>query len=394
MRSESTPVVVRRDIPPAWRDGYELHCAALRLGLDVTLYPRQVLQVTQPAGGPDRWFVHGVPESSTLAAVTYAQDKRMRRQLLVQAGLPVPDGVTFAIGREIGEAKRFARNVGYPVVVKPASGDNMSEVFTGVRNEKELATTIDYFRTPELGRPAFSRTAYALTLLLEPDEEDGRTITPAGYQLLVEKQVTGVPLRILVVGDRVVSAVAGPGEGRGSADRSYGEVRDEIHPDFRDLALTAVRAIPGLTTAALDLIVTDHRSPRGQQDAWIVDFSERPLLAQQAMVSDALSAELATALLRHAAPVLDDVIPRDLVSIDFRVEGATSATAVAAALGDAARDAGVTSDVTVEDDVEGSVVGVVDGPADWTAWVFESLLAGTLAEQRAMLVTERHRHGG
>jgi ABC-type transport system substrate-binding protein len=49
------------------------------------------------------------------------------------AGLPVPKGATFSVGRGVRDAKNFAERIGYPVVVKPAMGDNAIETFRMLR---------------------------------------------------------------------------------------------------------------------------------------------------------------------------------------------------------------------------------------------------------------------
>src|SRR5690625_651478 len=109
------------------RDGVIVHSAALAAGLNTRLLSRQVLQVQTPEGETTA-FTHGVPQSSTLAAVTYSQDLRMRRGLLGHAGIPQPRGATVAIGRERNAALRYAEEIGYPVVIKPALGDSTIDV--------------------------------------------------------------------------------------------------------------------------------------------------------------------------------------------------------------------------------------------------------------------------
>jgi hypothetical protein len=379
-------------IPDDLRDGYEIHRAALSYGMDVSLYPRQVLLAGYRDSDVRLAFVHGIPQTSNLAAVTYAQDKRMRRELLARAGLPVPEGATFAIGRQRDGARRFARAIGYPVVVKPAVGENMREVFAGLWNERELDAAIDYFRTPEADRPGFTRAAYSLTLLLEPDEEDGRTVTPAGYQFLLERHVSGRPLRLLVIGDRVVSGVYLPGDSATAQDGTGGDVCDEVHPTVAALAVRAARAVPGLAAAAVDLVLADHRRAVRDQPLWIVDFSERPSLAAQASVSGHRSAELGDTLLSEHAADSEITLgpPRDEIRIGFRADGATDPAAVVTAITNAADELGLTNQVRVTDRVEGTASGTFEGPPAYIALIFELLTSGRLHGQRAMLIEEDH----
>lgn len=387
MTVEAADTETHDGVPARLRDGYEVHRAGLRHGMDVLLLPRQVLTLRRD-GGDELGFVHGVPQPSTLAAVTYAQDKRMRRELLAAAGVPVPPGASFAIGREVERARRFAAEIGYPVVVKPAVGDNMSEVAAGLADDDALDRAIEYLRTPELERPLFGRSAYALTLLLEADEEDGRAVAPAGYQFFLEKHVSGECLRLVVHEGSVVSAVLWPGGGAPPAD-----VTGQMHESVAALATRAVAALPGLTVAAVDLVLDDHRRPVDAQQVAVVEFSERPWLAAQAGLDDTLSRGVGEALLRRYAEQAGVALgpAADNVSVSFEVEGATSPPDVATAMRSTLGEYRLSGEVEVADQVGGTVHGTLDGQPDGVAAMFEHLLDGRLRNQRAMLVAAEHR---
>lgn len=376
----------RSDRELALRDGYEVHRAALRYGLDTLLYPRQVLVARAP--GHELTFVHGIPQTSSLSGVTYAQDKDARRHLLERAGLPIPAGATFAIGRDRELARAFTRTVGFPVVVKPAIGENMRETFAGINGEREFERAIDYFLTPEEARPAFNRSAYGLTLLSEPVEEDGQIVSPASYRFLVERHVRGEYVRIVVLGDRVVSALSSPSGSDGLVSGHGKDVTSEVHQSILDLAIKGAHAVPGLAVAALDLVVGDYRCPAGDQDTWIVDLSERPWLAAHSSISEGLSQSIGDAILRHAASeaglALDE--PRQDVALDFRIEGASSMDRVTSALETTMRDLALDGRIEASDWIEGTASGTVEGSAEGIAWLFEYLLAGQLDGERAMLI--------
>lgn len=379
-------------IPATLRDGYELHLAALRHGLDVALYPRQVL-IASGGGGPELAFVHGVPQTSTLAAVTYAQDKAMRRELLARAGLPIPEGATFAIGRDRALAGEFAARIGYPVVVKPAVGDSLTEVFAGIRDQRQLDAAIDYLRTPEAERPAFTRAAYGLTLLLEPDEEDGRQVSPASYRFLLERHVPGRYIRCLVLGGELVSVLRLDGLTSDRREAAGEDLTGQVDEGLRELAIRAVRTIPGLALAAVDLVVVDGGPAPAGQPVSIVELSERPWLATQARIDEALGHRIGEAILRHHATELGLTLPppREQVRVEFQAEGAADAGALATAIAGAAAGCGLAADVQVADQVEGILEGTLSGAPAPITLIFESLLSGGFHGQRAMLVEAHQR---
>jgi D-alanine-D-alanine ligase-like ATP-grasp enzyme len=377
------------DLGAALHDGYEIHAAALRRGLDVMLYPRQVLTAGSRPQDGELSFVHGIPGSSTQSGVTYAQDKQMRRELQAAAGLPVPAGAGFAIGRELYEAKRFAARIGYPVVVKPRLGDNMVEVLPGLRNEHELTAAIDYLRTAPVRRPHFTRASYAITLLSEPIEEAGQTFVPAGYRFLVERHISGHYLRFLVLHDRVVSAVHAPA-GLGYSNRIC-DVTNQTHPTVSQLAVDAARAVPGLALAAVDIVLADHRKPVTEQRPVIVEFSERPWLEMQRRVSVALSRHLADTILSEYAAGMGVALgpPRIGADVRFRIHGAADATGAATAIAAAADRCLLIARIERADRVAGAVSGTLAGSVDDVACIFELLVAGRLDGQRAMFVSEQ-----
>ena len=379
-----------RDVGPDLHDGYEIHRAALCRGLNVVLYPRQVLTAHARTGGGELSFAHGIPGTSTQSGVTFAQDRQMRREVQASAGLPVPEGAAFAIGREVVNAKRFAAHIGYPVVVKPRVGDNMVEVLPGLRNERELTAAIRYLRTAPLRRPHFTRASYAITLLNEPVEENGQTFVPAGYRFLVERHISGRYLRFLVMDGRVLSVVHAP-DGLRRSDRLHRDVTRQTHPSLVRLAVEAARAVPGLTVAAVDIVVADHREPAPEQSPVIVEFSERPWLEMQQRISRDLSHQIAdTILAEYAAGTAVPLgPPRIGGTVAFRVQGATDAVGAATAIAAAADQWLLTVRISHVDRVEGALGGTLAGSLADAARVLELLVAGRLDGQRAMLVSEQ-----
>lgn len=379
-------------IPTELRDGFEVHAAALRHGLDVALYPRQVLIARDPNSGKELSFVHGVPETAQLGPVTYAQDKRMRRALMESAGLPIPRGVTFSVGRGLDAAKAFAQRIGYPVVIKPAIGDNAIEVFAGISNEDEFDAAIDKLRVAPSERETFTRAAYGLTELREPGEEDGRLVVPPGYRFLVEEHVHGTYLRMLVIGNAVHSAVltdGSPGLGTITPGR---EVLDEVHPSLLQLAVGALSTVPGLPVAAVDLVVEDHQRACDEQGAWIVEFSERPGLAVQAASSEVQAANLGSELLRAHAEYADipvDGAYRQEVTILWRAEAIPNPSSALDTINEYINATELSAELDISDSIEGSVGGKIHGQSHDIALLSEQLIHGALRGHRAMFIRAR-----
>ncbi|WP_022919010.1 hypothetical protein [Ruania albidiflava] len=371
-------------------DGVLALRALLRAGLDVEVYPRQV--VYAPArNGVDLSFVHGIPGSSGLGPVTYAQDKRMQRGLLERHGVPVPRSATFTMGRGISGAKRFARKVGYPVLVKPAVGDNGIETFRNIRSSGGIDAALDYLRTPPSERPGFSRAAYGLTELREPGEENGRIVVPPGYMFMVEKQLEGTYLRVLVSDGEVRSIIQCEGVPTDESFIGGTEILGQTHPSLNELALRAVAALPGLSLAAIDFVVENPVRPVDEQDLGVVELSERPALWVQARVDPTWAEQLAEDLVRRYATAEGHSLPepRPSVSVTLEAHALPDATEGGQAIVEAATARGLQAEVTDVDQTAGTVYAKLSGDAGIVAHLVNEMLNGSIDEQRVMLAVVR-----
>jgi hypothetical protein len=143
----------------------------------------------------------------------------------------------------------------------------------------------------------------------------------------------------------------------------------------------------------VDLVLDDPRRPVAEQPHWIVELTERPWLATQASVSEALSRKLGEAVLRHLAAERSVPIPapRERVELDFLAQSSADPGGLSAVIVERIRGAGLDGHVEITDPVEGTVGGTVTGPVGPIAWLFESLVAADHGAERAMLVDARQR---
>lgn len=238
--------------------------------------------------------------------VEIASDKQLTKELLARVGVPVPEGMVVSSADAAWDA---AREIGLPVVVKPADGNQGRAVSVDLSTEEQV------------------REAYRLAA-----EE--------AAQVLVEQFVEGEDYRLLVVnGELVAAAHRRPaqvvadglrtvrelveaanvdplrGSGHGSAltrirmdgsaelvlskqnltwdsipptgkvvllrecsNLSTGgtatDVTDEVHPDTACLAVLAAQAV-GLDVAGIDVVCRSIRRPLSKQGA-VVEVNAAP----------------------------------------------------------------------------------------------------------------------
>ncbi|MDZ5077001.1 enolase C-terminal domain-like protein [Nesterenkonia sp. HG001] len=292
---------------PNGSKGHLLEREALALGLQTTRFSKGAFSATDGTHPPVafKWSRNPLSSAVSLALCTHKEATRLQLQ---RAGIPVPQGRTFAQG-DFATARAFAERIGYPVVVKPAMGVRGIGVVAGIQDGDQLDSAFRLMSGSKLGTQDF----------------------------IVEKHVNGQDYRIVVVGDRVVAAILRePASVMGDGRRTVAElmidknvarrrnphlwarpakydeaaryelekaglsldsvpspgqrvqlantcslsqggdsidVLDELHPSIQEACVKTVQAIPGLVYCGVDFLLEDHRRPLDEQDAGICELN-------------------------------------------------------------------------------------------------------------------------
>jgi len=281
-----------RNHPKDATKGHLVEREALAYGLAVLRLPNGSFIATDRAGTRLNFKWSRSPASSGVS-LALCNHKEATRARLARCGLPVASGRIFS-SDDGDRIAAHAERIGYPVVCKPAAGVRGIGVITNIRNRAELDRALQLYGKSPLGSD----------------------------DLLLETHVPGDDYRIVVVGDKVVSAVCRrtasivgtgdhnvadlilhknrlrahnphlrlrliqfddaaryqldsvdltlasvPEKGQwvylaNSNNISRGgdsiEVLDDLHPSIERVAVRAAQAIPGLGFCGLDLILQDH----------------------------------------------------------------------------------------------------------------------------------------
>ena len=253
-------------------------------------------------------FQHLLQSSTTPhtshAATSFSSDKRLTSQRLSELRLPVPRNARVAT---LDEAIAAAERLGYPVVIKPTRGSQGEGITAGVRDRAGLieawrraravmadvivekflegqdfrllviggefvaavtrlppSITGDGRRTidqliDELNRDPF-RDGFRLKWI-EKDEDLIQHLMSLGY----------APTSVLETGKTAaLRTVANVSQGGFAAD-----VTDAVHPDNREMAVRAARALD-LDVAGIDFITTDISQSFKESGGGIIEVNARP----------------------------------------------------------------------------------------------------------------------
>lgn len=214
-------------------------------------------------GQRQRWVRGTLLDSQSNASVHITLRKDLTSRLLSRAGFPVPE---FQVAHSREQAEAAARQLGFPLVVKPVSSSRAENVHLWLSSEADV----------------------------------GAAYTACGEQgtvVMVERQAEGTPYRISVLGGRALAAArhALPyviGDGRATVDELI-EARDAqarlpvpdkyarytlFNREFYGAQLARCLEAQGLTTASIleagrELVLGDV--PQRRNGGWPVDVTDR-----------------------------------------------------------------------------------------------------------------------
>jgi cyanophycin synthetase len=277
---------------------------------------------------------------TSFVATELASDKNMTKKLLDESGVPVPRGV---VVREVEDAVRSAKRLGYPLVVKPLDGNHGRGVSIGITGEDQLRFAFTEAQAQAKGRDVIIEQFYP--------GNDHRILVVNGKMVAVAEripaQVVGdgvstirqlvaevntdprrgnghenVMTRIKIDGiveeflsrsaftpdsipeaEQVVPlrATANLSTGGSAVDRT-----NEIHPDNADIARRAALVI-GLDVCGVDFVCPDISRSVRETGGGVIEVNAAPGLRMHIEPSEGAPRDV-------AKPIIEMLFPRGRTS--------------------------------------------------------------------------------
>jgi cyanophycin synthetase len=246
-------------------------------------------------------------EGTSSIAVDIACNKALTKEILKEAVIPVPEG---RVCMSVDEVLLSARELGYPVVIKPKSGNKGKFVYIGIRNDEELleayvkAATIDGevvvekiiggrdYRLLVVNRKLVAaaermpahvvgdgvHTIRELIDEVNRDERRGedheKPLTRIQTDEETERILKGKELNFSSVVEKNQRVILRETANLSTGGEAY-DCTDIVHPKNREIAELAARAV-GLDIAGIDMVIPDIREPIHEGFGAVVEVNAAP----------------------------------------------------------------------------------------------------------------------
>jgi cyanophycin synthetase len=306
--------------------------AARRRGLPV----RRVgeLSLLRLGQGVHRRLVWAALTDRTSAvAVDIAADKLLTKELLAEAGIPVPAGRAAGTAAEAAQALAA---VGAPAVIKPRAGNHGAHVTVGVSGAAQAA---EAYQQAATGAPGVIVEAYVPGTDYRVLVVDGHLIAAARLRpaavtgdgrsdiaVLVRQanadprrgEGHARPLTRIALDDHALTHLAAQGLHPGSvpaagqvvtlrrnANLSTGgtsaDVTDEVHPSVAEMCCRAA-ATAGLDVCGIDLRLEDIAAPLAGQAGAVIELNACPGLRMHLEPAEGMPRDVAGAIIDRLYP--------------------------------------------------------------------------------------------
>lgn len=246
-------------------------------------------------------------DSTSALGVEIADDKKRTKELLSRMGIPVPEGYTADTFPGVLEA---AEKIGYPVTLKPISGNHGRGITTNISTPADLKTSFlcakkisqlllvekfligaDYrilvidgkFTAAARRDPAFvvgdgTSTIRHLIDEINRDPKRGfgheKTLTRIKIDYMTERLLNQKKLTFQSIIPKDEKLYI-----KTTANLSAGgiaiDVTDEVHPMTKTMS-ERISQIIGLNVIGIDLITTDHRVPLSNSNGGVIEVNAAP----------------------------------------------------------------------------------------------------------------------
>lgn len=328
---------------------------AWRRGLSIALLDGYPYRFEISDGETTVAFDRALPEETTNEAFMLAKDKYETLNRLKKSGVPTPNARLIRVEEVTpNDIRALAQEIGYPVVLKPASASKGRGVFTNIGDSSELLRYYSYLvneaKDKELilesffegedyrvqvvgGRVAGATWRRAARIVGDGKQTVRELIADKNRERRGNPALSKDPLKIDLEVDNYLSKqgytyssvppVGAEVRLRGKANISTGgdlvDVTSWLPSDVCDAAIRSVAAIPGLVSAGVDVLIGDG-SVEDAEPHVVIELNPRAHMGGHMFPSEGAGYNTAGVFVDHYFPASAERHVTDARRLSLRID--------------------------------------------------------------------------
>lgn len=282
--------------------------AAIDKGLEVNVISPKLFTVT--GDEKSEMFVSNMASSISHVDKKITSDKALTKKFMQRVGVKSPEGIVFDVKKGRDDAVAFMERYDKgPLVLKPLDGNMGINVFLDITDSDDMLRKCDiiskrfksaileeqmqgtecrYFVVGDQVKGVMLRKpASVLGNGKETIKELVESKNSGRKDRLGLKQIKIDDETLSLLGEQGVSVDTVPKTGqhiqlKRVSNLSQGgdsvDITDDVHQEIKDIAVTAMKSMPTLSYAGIDVIADDHFSPASDQNVYVLEVNWQPMM--------------------------------------------------------------------------------------------------------------------
>ncbi len=305
------------------------------------------VQYSLSDGKKEHWFTVARGDKVTTEAIKICMEKPKTYEYLRKNNIPIPEGRSFNSEISDNEIIEYAEKLGYPLVLKPTNAGAGRGVFTDIRTTEEFKHALNHVRN-KLGfgdvivEKFIKGEDYRVYVLedrvLGIYRREAANVIGNGKdnirKLIKKKNI--IRRKNPFIRDRTIKVdqslkkfleeqgkslkyVPKNGEkvylraqGKNLKERDPVDITDEVPNHIKDIAVRAMKSIPGLTHCDVDMLVNEDT-----WEAYVNEVNSRPQISNHLFPLEGVARDIPKEIIDYYFPETKDTPKNNMYFFDF-----------------------------------------------------------------------------
>lgn len=305
------------------------------------------IRFTLSNGEKEHYFTVARGDKVEKSAINICMNKPLAYKHLAKSNVPIPEGSNF--GKDVNDEDiiRYAKKIGFPLVIKPTDGSSGRGVITDIKNIDDFKSALTYvrddlnfkkviverffvgedYRIYVIGNKVIgAHKRVSANVIGDGEHTIKELINIKNEQRKKNPFIENRPIKIdenlkefLDDKNLTLSSIPNPGErvflrrqGAYLKERDPVDITDKLPEKIKEIAIKATQAIPGLNHCAVDMLVNESTG-----EGVVNEVNSRPQISNHLFPLEGQARDIPAEIIDYYFPETKEVKRNNLFYYDF-----------------------------------------------------------------------------